>query len=136
MLPLVRASLAVAALGLVGCVGTSSGLGHVAVANDSEDSYYIRLVWPDMTVVYPIDPGGRVIAVNTIGITGYHGPIELLSPECELLESASGLGPTHSLVHIGVDGHPSITATSVAVTRDFTPVDGKAGVCGATWPPN
>jgi len=109
-------------------------IAHVSVRNASNETLLVRLAWPDgMTVVYEVEPDGWVFTVNTIGVTGYPWPIEVLRPDCTLAGRVRGLGEQRMVVLIS----PELQVTVGPVTELPASAREVGGIdaCDANWPP-
>jgi hypothetical protein len=120
-------------LGAPGPDDEKAALAHVSVRNASNEALLVRLTWPDgVTGVYEVEPDRWASTVNTIGVSSYPWPIEVLKPDCTLVGRVQGLGEQRTLVLISAELQVTVEPVTKVPgsTREVDGID----ACDAHWP--
>lgn len=81
-------------------------LSKVTVHNDTNQTLYARMNWPDDFVqVARVVPGRPVWLTGAIGTSGFPSTIDILTEDCDVLETVQGLEPGNAgLITVDADG--------------------------------
>lgn len=103
----------------------------VTVHNDTNQTLYARMNWPDGFVqVARVEPGRPVWLTGAIGTGGFPSTVDILTEDCDVVDTVQGLEP-------GNAGFITVDADGVRIQRlvegwsDWT-VAGSVMVCGGT----
>jgi hypothetical protein len=106
-------------------------LSKVTVHNDTNQTLYARMNWPDGFVqVAPVKPGRPVWLTGAIGTSGFPSTIDVLTEDCAVVDTVRGLEPGNAgLITVDADG---VRIERLVQGRSDWEVSGSVVVCGAT----
>jgi len=81
-------------------------LSKVTVHNDTNQTLYARMNWPDGFVqVARVEPGRPVWLTGAIGTTVMPSTIDILTEDCDVVDTVQGLEPGNAgLITVDADG--------------------------------